>query len=301
MRGRFLLVAAVMLAAILPLAASPETVTVIGLGHAEVGYSSICIEAMIPDDTDIVSLASAFIDAGIDGTDAVFRIPDPAPVLLSDGLYDPNEGLLCVSIETDGIEEAEKAVSILIPYAVSMDIREGDNALSSISSAAFLDAAADAERKAEAFASSRGLAVRELISIEELSSAEDKEGPSVSSSVKAVFSLLPSGPVVSEVIGDIPVSWSSDSSFGPAEVGGSLIAGMTVTGSSFREVEMMVLDSVEEENMANPSEEDIDVLDEEPESPVDEEGDSDSEETSKTEIVSETTEEAEEISETDPE
>ena len=255
--------------------------------------SSICIEAMIPDDTDIVSLASAFIDAGIDGTDAVFRIPDPAPVLLSDGLYDPNEGLLCVSIETDGIEEAEKAVSILILYAVSMDIREGDNALSSISSAAFLDAAADAERKAEAFASSRGLAVRELISIEELSSAEDKEGPSVSSSVKAVFSLLPSGPVVSEVIGDIPVSWSSDSSFGPAAVDGSLIAGMTVTGSSFSDIR---IDIPDESEVAEEAE-----VDESIDETVDTEVLSENQETDESETDNEETGTAEEIYEADSE
>ena len=278
MRGRFFLMAAVLLAALLPLAASPETMTVIGQGYAEADYSSICIEAMIPDDTDIVSLASSLIDAGIDGSDAVFRVPDPAPVLLSDGLYDPNEGLLCVSIETDGIEEAAKAVSILIPHAVSMDIREGDEALSSLSSAAFLDAAADAEMKAEAFASSRGLAVKELLSIEELSSAVDKDGLSISSSVRACFSLFPSSPAVSTGMEGVPVSWSSDSSFGPAEVGGSLIAGMTVTGSSFREAEMTILDSSEEEDMSELSEEDIDVLDEELESAAEEEGNLDSEE-----------------------
>ena len=301
MRGRFFLVAAVMLVAIVPLAASPETVTVIGLGHAEAGYSSICIEAMIPDDTDIVSLASSLIDAGIDGSDAIFRMPDLAPVLLSDGLYDPNEGLLCVSIETYGIEEAEKAVSILMPYAISMDIREGDEALSSLSSAAFLDAVADAERKAEAFASSRGLAVKELVSIEELSSAEDKNGLSISSSIRAGFLLLPSGPVVTAGINDVPVSWNSDFSFGPAAVDESLIAGMTVTGSSFREAEMTILDSVAEDDIAESPEEDIDMLDEEPESAADEDEAFDSDAISESEIASETTEEAEELSEADPE
>lgn len=301
MRGRFFLMAVLMLAAILPLAASHETVTVIGQGYAEADYSSICIEAKIPDDMDIVSLASALIDAGINGSDAVFRVPDPDPVLLSDGLYDPNEGLLCVSIETDGIEEAEKAVSILIPYAVSMDVREGNDALSSISSAAFLDAAADAEMKAEAFASSRGLAVKELISIEELSSAEDKDGLSIRSSVKAVFSLVSSGPAAFEGMDGLPVSWGSGSSFGPAEVGGSLIAGMTVTGSSFMEAEMTILDSVEELDMAESPEEDVDASEEDLESAVDDQSDSDSEEISKPEIFSETTEEVEEGSEADPE
>ena len=282
-----------MIAAAFPLAASLETVTVIGHGYAEADYSSICIEAMIPDDTDIVSLASSLIDAGIDGSDAVFRVPDPVPVLLSDGLYDPNEGLLCVSIETDGIEEAEKAVSILIPHAVSMDIREGDEALSSLSSAAFLDAAADAEMKAEAFASSRGLAVKELLSIEELSSIEGKDGLSISSSVRACFSLFPSSPAVSTGMEGVPVSWSSDFSFGPAEVGGSLIAGMTVTGSSFRDI----MTETSDETLVNEEAE----IDEAVEETADDEVLSEVEGESEPETVSHATEEAEEISEADPE
>lgn len=293
MRGRFFLMAALMLAAVLPLAASPETVTVIGQGHAEAGYSSICIEAEIPDDTDIVSLASALIDAGMDGSDAVFRVPDSAPVLLSDGLYDPNEGLLCVSIETDGIEEAKKAVSILIPYAVSMDIREGDEALSSISSAAFLDAVADAEMKAEAFASSKGLAVKELISIEELSYIEDKDALSVTSSVRAGFSLLPSGAVASGGIEGLPVSWSSDSLFGPAAVDGSLIASMTVTGSSFSDIR---IDIPDEPAIAEEA-----GIDEAVEEMANDEALSEDEETDEPLTVNEETETTEEVSEVDPE